>query len=60
MNMSASSLDPRSAATDHRSNAGLVRAGSADRLANLVDLARKPTLQVALQAIREVLGMDVA
>jgi putative two-component system response regulator len=58
--MSASSLDPRSAATDHGSGAEPVRAGSADRLANLVDLARRPTLQVALQAIREVLAMDVA
>ena len=58
--MSARSLDLRSAARDRGSEAELVRAGSADPLANLVDLARTPTLQAALQAIRDVLGMDVA
>ena len=60
MSMSARSLDPLSVATDRESAAGLVRGGSADPLANLVDLARTPTLQVALRAIREMLGMDVA
>jgi PAS domain S-box-containing protein len=60
MSMSARSVDPLSAATDLGSDAELVRAGSADPLANLVDLARTPTLQVALRAIRDVLAMDVA
>jgi GAF domain-containing protein len=63
MNMSASSLDPRSAAAERGSDAELVTGGSADPLADLVDLvdlAGKPTLQVALRAIREMLGMDVA
>jgi len=54
------SLAPSSAARNRGSDAELVRAGSADPLADLVDLAGKPTLQVALRAIRDVLGMDVA
>jgi PAS domain S-box-containing protein len=36
------------------------RAASADGLAELVDLVGEPTLQVALRAVREMLGMDVA
>jgi putative two-component system response regulator len=56
--MSRRSLDPRSAARD-RSETELVGAGSADRLADLVDLAGKPTLPVTLRAIRDVLDMDV-
>jgi PAS domain S-box-containing protein len=58
--MSSSSLDSSSAARDRDSDAELVRAGVADPLAELVDLAGKPTLQVALRAVRETLGMDVA
>ena len=58
--MSARSLDLRSAPRDRGSDGELIRAGPADRFANLVDLARTPTLQVALRAVREVLGMDVA
>jgi GAF domain-containing protein len=58
--MSSRSLDQSSAAADRGPGAELVRAGSADPLAELVDLAGKPTLQVALRAIREMLGMDVA
>ena len=58
--MSARSLDVRSAARDREPDAELVRARSADPLANLVDLARTPTLQLALRAILDMLGMDVA
>jgi PAS domain S-box-containing protein len=60
VSMSASRLHPRSAAVDRGSGAELVRAGTAKPLADLVDLAGKSTLQVALGAIREMLGMDVA
>jgi hypothetical protein len=46
-------------ARDRGSETELVGAGSADPLADLVDLAGKPTLPVALRAIRDVLGVDV-
>jgi PAS domain S-box-containing protein len=58
--MSSIRVGPRSTAADPGSVGERVGAGPADPLAELVDVARTPTLQAALRAIREMLGMDVA
>jgi putative two-component system response regulator len=53
-------VDPRCAVVDPLPAAARRRRGSADALAGLVDLAVAPTLDVALRAVQEMLGMDVA
>jgi PAS domain S-box-containing protein len=55
------SLEPLAVPADRQFAASTVaRAASADGLAELVDLVGEPTLAVALRAVREMLGMDVA
>jgi PAS domain S-box-containing protein len=49
-------LDPLAATAD----AGQARGVSPDPLSELVDLAVEPTVAVALRAVREMLGMEVA
>jgi PAS domain S-box-containing protein len=58
--MATHGLDSPSTARDRGSATKRVGAGSADRVADLVDVAGTPTLPVALRAVRNVLGMDVA
>jgi PAS domain S-box-containing protein len=57
--MADSALDPL-AVPQGRVAGAVPRVASADGLAELVDLVGQPTLQVALRAVREMLGMDVA
>jgi PAS domain S-box-containing protein len=58
--MPESMLDPLSVAVASVSDAAQDRGGSADSLAELVDVAVEPTVEVALRAVREMLGMEVA
>jgi GAF domain-containing protein len=58
--MSDVNLDPRGAFVAGVSHEAGVRAGAAGSLAGLAELAVEPSVEVALRAAREMLGMEVA